>query len=73
MSEYSNIIPTDYNEWRHCITVKCGIKLTEDFVEQRIAELNDKENPTTRQFIKLYGEQHWQLTLNWFEHEKSNR
>ena len=31
-----NYIPQTYDEWEHCITVKCGIPLTPAYVAGRI-------------------------------------
>ncbi len=55
-----------YEEWRHCIEVKCGIPLTQTFVHTRIEELNDEENKHTNEFIKLYGIGYKNKILEWF-------
>ena len=55
-----------YEEWKHCIEVKCGIPLTQTFVHNRIEELNDTTNKHTAEFTKLYGEEYKQLILFWF-------
>ncbi|NOT85745.1 MAG: TonB-dependent receptor [Methylococcaceae bacterium] len=44
MSDFSNSIPQTYVAWRHCITVDCGIPLTFDFVNARIAVLTYEKN-----------------------------
>ncbi len=56
----------NYQEWRECIEVKCGILLTQTFVHNRIEELNDLTNQHTAEFIKLYGEDYKNLILSWF-------
>ena len=59
-----------YEEWKHCITVLCGIPLTLDYIEKRIAELNDLNNYHTKKFISLWGEPHLQKIIGWFEQAK---
>ncbi|MEM6486681.1 MAG: hypothetical protein AAF677_00180 [Pseudomonadota bacterium] len=61
------IVPTTYDEWEHCITVACGIPLTQDFVVGRIAALQDANDYHTRKFIETWGEAHHAQTLEWFK------
>jgi hypothetical protein len=56
-----------YDEWKHCITVMCGIPLTSEYVEKRISELNNLNDFNTVQFIDTWGESHRQLMVQWFE------
>ena len=56
-----------YQDWRECIEVHCGIPLTPGFIGERLAELRDLGNPKTREFQRLYGEQHLERTIGWFE------
>ena len=56
-----------YEDWKHCITVQCKIKLTPDYVAKRIAALNNERDPMTARFIKLYGDAHLKRTIGWFE------
>ena len=60
------IIPHNYETWHHCITVDCKIKLTPEFIQERITSLQDDKDFRTEQFIKLYGDQHRQAVLGWF-------
>lgn len=60
-------IPQNYDEWKHCITVICGIQLTPDYVKQRIAALEDLSDDHTRQFIKSWGQEHHGRTVAWFQ------
>jgi len=60
-------IPEDYEQWRHCIAVKCGIPLTADYVEQRLAVLTDEQAKETTRFRTLYGDAHWRAVIGWFE------
>jgi hypothetical protein len=61
------MIPLTYAEWLHCITVDCGIKLTNELIAERLAELRDAKSPKTIEFIRLYGLQHTQNVSRWFE------
>ena len=60
-------IPQNYDEWHHCITVECGITLTLKFVDERIASMQDASDFRTKQFAQLYGQQHQQNVLAWFQ------
>ena len=62
-----SIAPTDYEEWKHCITVKCKISLTDEYVQHRIKALCNHKDKHTKQFIDLYGTDHHALTLSWFK------
>jgi hypothetical protein len=59
-------IPQNYDEWRHCITVECGIPLTTRFVEERITAMQDVNDFRTRQFVQLYGADYHRQVLAWF-------
>ncbi len=59
-------IPTNYDEWRHCIIVECGLELTPEYIAKRIVALNDDKDHYTKQFLKLYGPEYLQQVLNWF-------
>ena len=58
---------TTYEAWRECIEVRCGIPLTQEFVDARLAELRDPDHPKTREFTKLYGTKHLDRTIAWFK------
>ena len=60
-----------YEEWKHCITVKCRIPLTTDFVAKRIAALSNERDPTTARFVALYGDAYRLRTIRWFEQARS--
>ena len=66
----NSIIPTTYEEWRHCITVICQQELTLPYVESRIEALNTPKDHMTQKFVQLYGDQHRLRTLKWFERAK---
>jgi len=59
-------LPATYAEWRHCITVSCGLKLTRSYIEQRLDLLRDENDAQTNRFIALYGREHHQRVVNWF-------
>lgn len=61
------IIPITYEQWKHCITVECGIPLTRDFVEARLAVWRDDTQEEVQRFIKLYGLAHLKSIRQWFE------
>lgn len=67
----TSTLPSSYEEWRHCITVKCKVALTAAYVEQRIAALQDAGSDETRSFRRLYGEGHWRAVLGWFERART--
>ena len=61
-----SLVPTTYEEWKHCITVKCDIPLTPTYVQGRIASLSDPQDYHTQKFIEIWGEAHRERTLSWF-------
>ncbi len=66
------LIPANYNEWRYCITVKCGLDLSPEFIEERIRQLTDVVDLETARFIELYGDNYRQLVLEWFGRASSH-
>lgn len=60
-------IPETYEQWRHCITVECGIPLTADFVARRLSVWRDESCEETERFRRLYGDAHWRSVIVWFE------
>ncbi len=65
------VIPQSYEEWHHYITVVGQQKLTKPYIDTRIKSLNSLEDPSTQQFVQLYGEQQRINTLAWFERAKN--
>ncbi|MEM9782198.1 MAG: hypothetical protein AAF899_06950 [Pseudomonadota bacterium] len=61
------VVPRNYDEWVKCITVDCGIPLTQDFVARRIDALQDESDYHTRKFIETWGAAHHAKTLEWFK------
>jgi len=66
-SDTSSKMPSSFLEWRDCITVKCRIALTLEYVESRLRELRDSGHPKTREFTALYGDNYTQQVITWFE------
>lgn len=62
-----NNLPDNYESWKRCITISCGISLTTSYINNRLAELRDKNNKSTQRFIALYGDGHYQTVIEWFE------
>ena len=56
-----------YDDWKHCITVLCGIPLTSAYVEDRLAALRDPADHGTQKFIAAWGEAHRERVIGWFE------
>ena len=65
------IIPATYEDWRHCITVECGIELTPEYISKRISALQNSKDHYTQQFVKRYGDQYLQQILSWFIQSKN--
>jgi hypothetical protein len=57
----------NYETWKTCIEIDCGIELTPAFCEQRIKALNDLNDSDTQKFIKLYGRAHTDNVIAWFK------
>lgn len=60
------MIPRSFEDWHHCITVKCGIPLTADYIRKRLDALNDPKAYETEKFTKLYGDAYRQQVISWF-------
>ncbi|WP_019605983.1 hypothetical protein [Teredinibacter turnerae] len=67
----TELIPTTYEEWHHCITVICQQEMTLPYIEKRIKALNSPSDYMTQQFVTLYGEPQRLKTLQWFEQAKN--
>ena len=59
--------PENYEQWKHCITVDCGIPLTADYVNQRLTVWRDESLEETARFRRLYGDDYWRTVITWFE------
>lgn len=65
-------VPQSYEEWQHCITVKCGLELTPAYISERLSALTDNEDYQTQRFIVLYGKQHLKSVIDWFHRAEKN-
>lgn len=59
-----------YDDWKHCITVLCGIPLTLEYVEGRLAALRNPADFSTQKFVAFWGEAHLACVIDWFEQAK---
>ncbi|MEZ5846085.1 MAG: hypothetical protein R3C70_04970 [Geminicoccaceae bacterium] len=59
-------IPRTYEEWEHCITVRCGLAPTADYAASRIEALQNERDFHTQKFIEIWGESHRVQILQWF-------
>ena len=62
-----SFVPTTYEEWKHCITVECGIPLTIGYVKERIVALGNNKDLHTQKFLQIWGAAHHAQTLAWFQ------
>jgi len=68
MSLYQN-----YQEWREDITTKGGFTLDRAYCEERIAALQNDEEPSTRSFLDAYGDKNRQQIIAWFQQALSEQ
>ena len=61
-----------YEDWKHCITVECGIPLTPDYIEGRIAALKNSQDHHTQKFRSAYGDAHLAKVIGWFEKARTD-
>ena len=61
---------TSYQEWHQAITIRCNIKLTPDYAEQRINALSNTSDPNTIEFVTKYGADYTNQVIQWFERAK---
>jgi hypothetical protein len=71
MSDDNVVFPTTYKEWRHCIEVLGKISLTPTYINKRLTELQDGKHSGTREFARLYGDDHLEITIAWFRQAAS--
>lgn len=61
------MIPQTFEQWKHCIVNDCKINLTKEFAQERLNVYQDRQQPETDKFIRLYGEQHLNNVITWFQ------
>lgn len=64
-------LPRTYDEWKYCITVKCGIALTQDYINERLRALSTMNDHATAKFVEMWGSEQHQKTVSWFEQAAS--
>jgi hypothetical protein len=60
-------IPRTFDEWKHCIEVECQLRLTSDFVSERLRSLGNPVSEEAQRFIRIYGRKHWSRVVSWFQ------
>ena len=68
----SPMIPQTFEQWKYCIEVECRLELTASFIDERIASLQNNKDLYTQQFLKLYGQEHFQRVLGWFKQARES-
>lgn len=59
------MVPQNFEQWEHCITVGCGIALTPQFAINRLEIYNQPTHRETQQFARLYGPEHLTRIVSW--------
>ena len=58
--------PQNFEEWKYCITVECGIPLSASFITQRLSVLRNESHEETRRFRQRFGDKYWRSVIGWF-------
>ncbi|MFT3901945.1 MAG: hypothetical protein QM727_02175 [Niabella sp.] len=61
------MIPQTFEQWVDCIVNRCGINLTKEFAQKRLAIYQDRNNMETQKLVSLYGEQHLENIIHWLK------
>ena len=61
-----------YEDWKHCITVSCGILLTAAYIDQRLADLTNVKSDHTKKFVTTWGDGHRHQVIAWFERARQD-
>ena len=61
------MLPQPFEQWKHCIEKECGIMLTKQFAEKRLAVYENLQSDETKKFIQLYGEYHLNNIIQWLQ------
>ena len=62
-----SLIPSTYDEWRHCIEVKCQISLSENFCKERIKDLTEGKSRYATTFREQYGDHYTNEVVSWYQ------
>ena len=58
--------PQNFEEWKYCITVECGILLSASFIAQRLSVWRNESHEETRRFRQRFGDNYWRSVIGWF-------
>ena len=58
--------PQNFEEWKYCITVECGIPLSASFITQRLSVCRNESHEETRRFRQRFGDNYWRSVIGWF-------
>ena len=58
----NEVFPRHFGDWKKCITQKCKIPLTQEYVNERIKLLSDANSSERKRFVEKYGA-HWTGTI----------
>ena len=58
--------PQNFNEWKYCITVECGIELSASFITQRLLVWRDENHEETQRFRQRFGDNYWRSVIGCF-------
>ncbi len=61
----------NYYEWRSAITGPCALSLTAAYCLERMTDLGDPKNPSTKSFTQTYGETYLAQVVSWFQQAES--
>jgi hypothetical protein len=61
-----------YDAWRDCITRRCRIAITAEYVTGRVAAMSDERSPEMATFIRIYGDEHRRRVLGYFERARAS-
>ena len=62
-----SVFPQNYHDWKVCITERCGIPLTRDYVESRIKTLSNPASGERTKFIQQYGTEWLDQVVGYFK------
>ncbi|MEM9885441.1 MAG: hypothetical protein AAF849_06075 [Bacteroidota bacterium] len=65
------MIARNFEEWKDCIVNDCKIKLTNAFIQSRLKVYEDRSKKETKEFIRLYGENHLSNIIYWLKRAQS--
>ncbi len=64
-------LPKTYDKWKYCITVKCGIAVTQDYINERLRAWSTMNDHATAKFVEMWESEHHPKTISWFQQAAS--